>query len=180
MARPALSTPGDLQRPNSLKGPAKGEAFMAKQQRTGKRSSGKPVTNQTPEAELRDRLAQAKRYDDLVAVKRKRESEAWKETAQQFEKIASHIPSFTVPEEWKRAVAKSASLLPPLKPMSGKVWLEGSKNIKSGFKRFPRRPGESKKAWSRRLAVEASKERVAIKASGIETRIHERRRGAKQ
>jgi hypothetical protein len=133
-----------------------------------------------------------------VAAKRERERAAWKQVEEDFAKIADQIPKFTVPQEWRDAVArylpspelKGAAVAkylpvtaprPVAKPMSGKTWLEGdkAKGIPSGFDRFPRQPDQSFASWAERLSREAAGEGVPIKPSSIETRIHERRRPTK-
>jgi|SRR5262249_7663279 hypothetical protein len=92
-----------------------------------------------------------------------------------FDAVAKHTPS---PQD-KDAVAKHMALPPPpLKPMLGKVWLEGdkSKGIDGGFERFSKQPGESDRAWARRLSLEAAKEQVPLKASTIRTHIQRQKR----
>jgi hypothetical protein len=95
----------------------------------------------------------------------------WQRFKEQFKRIADEREQAkqpksdkpTIPQEWKDAVAKYAPPPPqPLKPMSGKAWLESV-----GFKKFPRKPGESKRAWSRRLSKEAAKDNEPLKPDTI-------------
>lgn len=101
------------------------------------------------------------------------------------QKPTSFLGKEDIPDEWRLALWKIVTgtnpPAPPLKPMSGKVWLQGNKakGIEAGFDRFPQQDNESIRAWSRRLSAEAGKEAVTLTPRGIEARIHERRRTAK-